>query len=415
MIIVDKQRYTRDDLQRRFELLAQTDGLQQTEGRVFAVSVRDAFAVLATVLYLRERGGSVLLMHGETPQEVALAKAQAAGCAVLISGDAPDVQVLGEGTRVEEPSLFQFSSGTTGDPKLIARSWAEVGQEIDGYNAVFPATDEEVPIILVPVSHSYGLIAGTMTALARGVEPIIVQDKNPKFALQVIRNNPRHVIYGVPFLYHILSSLGKDVRFHKLLSSGSPMTDALLEKLRGRSEAVLQQYGCTEAGCLAIGERITAASHVGRPLAHVEISAGSADNPHEVVAAFKHLPKRVRTQDLGYLTEDGQLHVLARLDDLINVSGLKVIPSEVESVLLRYPGVREAVVYKGKHPVWGETVKSLIVPQSELSPSDVKAWCIRHLAPHQVPSTIGFVDEIPKTPTGKVSRKLLHELEMKPS
>ncbi|MGB8954349.1 MAG: AMP-binding protein [Tumebacillaceae bacterium] len=412
MIIVDKQRYTRDDLNRRCELLAQTEGLQQPEGRVFAIAVRDAFAVLAIVLYLRDHGGSVLLMHGETPHDAAEAKAQLAGCTALITDDGLDVQLLGEGIRVEEASLFQFSSGTTGDPKLIARSWEEVAQEIDGYNAVIPASNDEVPIILVPVSHSYGLIAGTMTALARGVEPIIVQDKNPKFALQIIKSNPRHIVYGVPFLYHILSSLGKDVRFHKLLSSGSPMTETLLQTLRDRSEAVLQQYGCTEAGCLAIGERITAASHAGRPLAHVEITAGTKEDPQEVVAVFKHLPKRVHTQDLGYFTEEGQLHVLGRLDDLINVSGLKVIPSEVESVLTKYPGVREVVVYKGKHPVWGETVKALIVPDAEVSPPDVKAWCIRHLSPHQVPSAIGIVEEIPKTPTGKVSRKLLHELEL---
>ena len=69
---------------------------------------------------------------------------------------------------LEEPSLLQYSSGTTGEPKLIRRAWTEVDTEITAYNEALNCEVDEVPIVMAPVSHSYGLICGTLSAITRG-------------------------------------------------------------------------------------------------------------------------------------------------------------------------------------------------------------------------------------------------------
>ncbi|MNC41684.1 Long-chain-fatty-acid--CoA ligase [compost metagenome] len=103
--------------------------------------------------------------------------------------------------------------------------------------------------------------------------------------------------------------------------------------------------------------------------------------------------------------------MLARIDDLINVSGLKVNPYEVESVILQHPEVQEVVIYRTKHSVWGEAVKALIVSSTTMETSTIRRWCKQYLPGHKIPGVIQFVNEIPKLSNGKVSRKLLESKE----
>ncbi len=99
---------------------------------------------------------------------------------------------------------MQYSSGTTGEPKLIRRAWTEVDTEITAYNEALNCEVDEVPIVMAPVSHSYGLICGTLSAITRGSKPVIITNKNPKFALNIVRNTEKHIIYAVPLMLHIM-------------------------------------------------------------------------------------------------------------------------------------------------------------------------------------------------------------------
>lgn len=147
---------------------------------------------------------------------------------------------------------------------------------------------------------------------------------------------------------------------------------------------------------------------LGKPLPHVSINIGSnEDEPEEIVV--KIAEKEIYTKDLGYRSEQG-LHFMGRIDDVINVSGLKVFPIEVEETILRLEGIQEAIVYRGKHPVMGEIVKAKVV--SRIEPVQIREWCIQHLPSYKVPHEIENVAEIPKNKTGKVSRKLLERGEI---
>jgi acyl-CoA synthetase (AMP-forming)/AMP-acid ligase II len=337
-----------------------------------------------------------------------------AHCNYLVYGQLCDVISISKVDYHPTPSLFQYSSGTTGEPKLIARSWQDINFEVESYNQGLASAEQ--PIVLVPVSHSFGLITGVLAGMLRETEPIIVHDKNPKFAIHIINSIENSIVYGVPFLYHLLDMLGKDeLRYHKLISSGAPLSEVLLSRLKQRAIEVWQQYGCTEAGCISLGNQLTSSSDVGKPLSHMQVTTdadlGSDESIFSEIVASAGSNK-VYTRDLGYISKQGTLHVLGRMDDLINVSGLKVIPSEVESMIGRMQGVEETVVYKTKHKVWGEAVKALVVASNVvLREEEVKAWCVAHLPAYKVPSVIEIVKEIPKLPSGKISRKLLFEQE----
>lgn len=417
MIVVDKIRFSARQFQSRFADMAAIGPLREPEGKRYALCMRHPFDTIAAALYVRERDGSILLLHPDTPPDKAVAQAEQAGCMALIYQEWDRIIPLAvqSSDLAADPALCQFSSGTTGEPKLIRRSWNDVRTETEHYNLALQAHSGEQPVILVPVSHSFGLIAGVFAAFERKAEPIIVFDKNPKFAAHIVHTTASSIVYTVPFLIHLLLSVSADLRMHKVITSGSPLTSPLLARLSQQANELWQQYGCSEVGCISLGANPGRVTDVGRPLDHLQVgtSATEADRQGELIVTYRGRP--VHTGDAGYFDSDHRLHVVGRIDDMINVSGLKVLPSEVETVIGEHPGVAEVVVHKTAHGVWGEAVKAWIVlaAQFTLTTAELKAWCMLHLPPYKVPTVFHVVRDIPKTPAGKISRKLLQDEELK--
>jgi len=414
-IDVDKITYDEKNFMERSSNLNRLACFHNPEGRLYALCLKDSFDLISVLIYLRSGGGSALLIHADTPLEAARITAERAQCHYLVYGTWDHVIPVTKSPIMKAPSILQYSSGTTGEPKLITRSWKDIHEEMESYNARLLPAAAERPLVLVPVSHSFGLICGVLSALARESHPVIVQDKNPKFALHMIRSLEQTIVYGVPFQYHILESLGKkDLRFHKLVSSGSPLSPALLNVLERQSEEIWQQYGCTETGCVSLGPAPSSPYDVGQPLQHVQVSflQGEGGAVSADMAGAQEIAVRIRdsvthTQDLGFLSEKGSLHTVGRMDDLINVSGLKVLPAEVEDVIGRLPAVKEVVIHRKAHSIWGEAVKALIVASKDISKEEIRSYCMQFLPSFKVPHEIEMVSEIPRTASGKLSRKLL--------
>jgi acyl-coenzyme A synthetase/AMP-(fatty) acid ligase len=417
VITIDVRKYDKNEFRLLFDQMGQVELYRNPEGKRYALCLKHAFELLGTVMYLRERGGSVLLMHADTPFETAKEIARNGDCSYLLFENWETAVAVKASSISYEPSVLQYSSGTTGASTLIARSWKLVDHEIEHYNQLFGEAPSEQPVILAPVSHSFGLITGTLASWARGIEPTIVQDKNPRFALHVIKAAQNPIVYTVPFIYNVLDVLEKGkLSCHKVVISGSPPSEALLKRMKVQTDEVWQQYGCTEIGCISVAKHPSLYTDVGKPLGHLEISIRPDDHEGEdgkgEIMVGLGGSNAIATKDLGCMAQGtGHLHLYGRLDDLINVSGLKVIPSEVEAVLGRMPGISEAVVVKTDHKIWGEAVRALVVANSPIEAQDVRIWCMKQLPPYKVPSVVELVTEIPKMPSGKVSRKLLQELE----
>jgi long-chain acyl-CoA synthetase len=116
-----------------------------------------------------------------------------------------------------------------------------------------------------------------------------------------------------------------------------------------------------------------------------------------------------RTGDVGYFDSDGDLHLVARVNDLIIVNGFNVYPHEVEKVLMEHPAVAQAAAVGVPDPETGETVKAVLVLRegAVLTAEDVLAHCVSELARFKVPTVVEFVDALPQTPTGKLARARL--------
>ena len=392
----------------------------QSAHRLYAVCLNDPLLTVAIVEWLRELGQSVLLLHGGLPFEAARELAIAAGCSGLVHTDleqycplpgrAAFVSASAAASGEDAPSLYQYSSGTTGKPKLIGRTWKAVEAEIRRYNDALArgGLADARPIVLASTAHSYGLITGIFAAWDRGVHPVIPGQLQPKLIVNSIRETREHLLYAVPTMLHSLADMleAAAVRLHAAVTSGAPMPRGLFERCRPLSALLVQQYGCTEAGCGSLAGGMETHDDLGHPLPGVEAEApGTEGAPAEIAVRVNGGP-RIRTGDLGFAAASGRLRFTARMDDLINVSGLKVSPLEVEEVIARMPGIVEVVVYKGVHPQGGDRVAVLAQADESVSEERIREWCAKHLPPYKVPAEIRIVEAIPRTWTGKISRRL---------
>ncbi|WBU32171.1 AMP-binding protein [Rhodopseudomonas palustris] len=381
---------------------AEAVGLSDRPKLSFAVCLSDPAEFLALLLAIRESGASVLPIHPSTPRAAAHRLAIHLGCHRLVT-DGLATEDLG-GEDPGPGGLLQTTSGTTGEPKRIARSWAEIDREIDSYVATFVAPQDMTPLIACPITHSYGLICGVLVALRRGQVPHILGTANPKYLIARLRQTRRPLLYSSPAMLHAIARLlPTGEMIHAAMTSGTLLPDQWLMTIRVRTTHLFQQYGCSEAGCVAINPNLSASGDMGAPLPHLRVEAGDTDQPREIVV---HVGDRaIRTADLGYTKADGTLVFVGRLDDTINVSGLNVYPKEVEDVVMAMPGVTDAVVFRQLDSLAGERVAVAFSAEHSIAPADLRNWCIKNLAAHQVPMETVRLPRLPRQANGKISRR----------
>lgn len=415
MLYVDDTRFDREHFDRWFERFARHEVLSACANKRIAVCTGEPAFWIALCLFIKQRGGSVFPLPADSPRDAAHRRAQQSGCAYLLFGatgeaalDSPEL-VMTEVEPRAKGVLVQMSSGTTGEPKFVERSWASIDEEVEAYVRHFDPEHRLTPVVACPVTHSYGLICGVLVPLRRGRQPVVVNNLNPKFILRKLGEIERPILYSSPTLIATITMLMRPGQtIHAIMTSGTLMQDAWFDKVKARVEHLHQQYGCSEAGCVALGEDISRANELGTPLPHIRLTTGtSAEAPAEIVI---ELPggKIVHTQDLGY-SDGGKLHFVSRLDDMINVAGLNVYPAEVEAVVLEFPGITDAVVYKRSHGFGSDQVCLAFTSQEPVTDHEIRAWCSARLARHQVPMRVDRLAQIPKLPNGKVRRKTLAE------
>jgi fatty-acyl-CoA synthase len=403
MLHIDNRTYQRSDFETLVESMADAAGLDREPIGRLAVCFPETADWLALFFAIRARGGSVLPIHPGTPYAAARKLAQTAGCDRLYYNSVTPERLAD--TVVSEGQLLQMSSGTTGAPKCIARSWAEIDSEVETYVRAFREPEDMTPVVACPTTHSYGLICGILVALKRGQAPVIVNTANPKYLLRRLRETGRPLLYSSPAILHTLARLTPEgEKMHALMTSGTLLPDAWFSAIRSKTTHMFQQYGCSEAGCIAINPDLNAAGDMGYVLPHFTLDTGTgAGAPAEIVVANNG--KRIETRDLGYRRADGMLVFISRLDDMINVSGLNVYPRDVEDAVMVMPGVSDAVAFRREDRFAGERVGLLFSASEAISPNAVRAWCAERLAGHQLPTEILHVPAVPRQANGKISRR----------
>jgi long-chain acyl-CoA synthetase len=355
--------------------------------------------------------------------------------------------------KPDDVALLQYTGGTTGTPKAAMLTHRNLVTNSLQAKAWFPrtATRREIFLGAIPFFHVYGLTSVLLFGVAAGAEIVMIPRPRPvDIVLEAIQRFRVTLFPGVPTLYAAINEHPRvgdyDLRSGALCVSGAaPLPREVFEKFEALTGGrLVEGYGLTETSPLThctplFGERRPASIGLpfpdtdarvvdmttGQPLGLGEEGELEVRGP-QVMVGYWNRPEDtadvfhdgwLRTGDVARMDAEGFFYVVDRRKDMIDASGFKVLPREVEEVLLMHPKIREAVVAGVPDAYRGETVKAFVVlkPGESAAEEEIVEFCRLHLAPFKVPRKVDFRGKLPKTMVGKYLRRVLVEEERTPS
>ncbi len=351
----------------------------------------------------------------------------------------------------DDMALLPYTSGTTGLPKGCIHSHRTLMPNVVGGALWGHASAETVSLGVVPMFHITGMMYGVLGSVYLGSTVVLMPRWDRELAGRLISHHrvthwtciPTMIIdlFGSPnYKSFDLSSL------RYLSGGGAAMPHAVAERLQTEFGLTFAEgYGLTETAapshanpperaklqCLGIPIFGTD-SRIVDPVTLQQLPDGEAGeivthgpmvfkgywgHPEATRAAFIEIDGKAffRTGDLGKRDNEGYFFITDRLKRMINASGFKVWPSEVELLLFKCPLVQEACIIGAIDAYRGETVKAVVVLRAEVrasaQPQDIIDWAREHMAAYKVPRLVEFVDALPKSGSGKVMWRLLQERE----
>ena len=366
---------------------------------------------------------------------------------VVTFGDAYE-RLLHESKRAKLADFMlgrpmHYTSGTTGKPKGV---WVDpVGDRVaapisEDFRRLWGINPDDVHLVCSPLSHSAPHRFAGRTLEAGGT--VVIQERfDAEETLAAIELFGATTMFVVPtHLERIFALEAKVLKRHDLSSlrmvihAGAPIREETKRKAIELFPhgSVWEFYGSTEGQATRISteEWLRKPGSVGKPTPGVRLRVADDDGAevepgevgevwvgHEPPQPFSYWRDGRKTDaawrdgfftvgDLGLLDDDGYLYLAGRKHDMLISGGVNVYPQEVEQVLVQHPAVTEAVVYGAPHPEWGQQVRALVVPAfgQPLDPGALIGWLKERLAGYKCPRRIDLVDELPRTPTGKVRR-----------
>jgi long-chain acyl-CoA synthetase len=351
----------------------------------------------------------------------------------------------------EDLAFLLYTGGTTGRAKGVMLTHANLVANVEQTVAwIGGALEEgaETLITALPLYHAFALTANLLVFFRLGGRNVLIANpRDLKAFVKELRRTRFSVITGVNTLYKaLLDAEGFDAVIRanagalKLaIAGGMALERAVAERWqRAMGVPLLEGYGLTEASPIVCANPIDARGFSGKlgfPLPATEVAIldergaelpageigeicargpqvmrGYWNAPEETAQAFT-ADGWLRTGDLGRIDAQGAVEFVERKKDVIVVSGFKAYPSEIEEVVMRHPGVKDAGAAGIPDPRSGEAVALFVVRKDPaLSAEALRAHCASELAPYKQPRLIEFRDSLPKSPLGKV----LHR-ELKPS
>jgi acyl-CoA synthetase (AMP-forming)/AMP-acid ligase II len=346
----------------------------------------------------------------------------------------------------EDVVVLPYSSGTTGLPKGVMLTHYNLVANLSQFGFFKFSDERHILIGVLPMFHIYGMQVILNSGLQNGATIVTM----PRFELEAFLKTLQD--YGVTLAHlapPIIVALAKhplaakyDLSKLKYVFSGAAplgegITRECCEKL---CCTIWQGYGMTESSPVTHSspyrvEDIKAGS-VGTPIPNTECKVIDASNGEElgsdqvgeilvrgpqIMKGYLNLPEAtastvdsegwLHTGDLGYADEDGHFYIVDRVKELIKYKGLQVAPAEIEAVLLSHPAVAEAAVVPSPDEDAGEVPKAFIVKRGDLTAEEIMAFVAQHVAPYKKIRKVEFVEQIPKTPSGKILRRVLKERE----
>ena len=343
------------------------------------------------------------------------------------------------GNQFNETSSIIFTSGTTSKPKGVKLSHKNVLTATNNIAKMIGLQSEDIEINSLSLSHSFGL--GCLHAIfLQGATSIIFKNTiNLKEILKKGLSENATGFVGVPTtFYKILDSFDElfssifSIRY--LLTNTAPMKkESILEIMRLFPKAnFYTYYGLTEASrstFLLFNKNKNKINSVGKPAPGIEIKILDENGKNlstnqigeitikgdNVITNYWNNSKAdnsinygwLKTGDVGYLDSDGFLYLKSRKDDMLNVGGEKFTPEEVELVIKEIPEILDVGVIGIPNEDFGQVPVAFIVTNNKISSAYIIKQCNEKLERYKIPQKIIFLDNIPKTDSGKIQRNIL--------
>jgi acyl-CoA synthetase (AMP-forming)/AMP-acid ligase II len=413
-----------------------------------------AFAERELVGQLTDSRASVLVT---VPALVPAARAAAAAAGVgevVVLGEAdgatPIAALLATDAPAPDPALdpdtavalLPYSSGTTGLPKGVMLTHTNLVTTLRQINSGLRMTSRDVVLAVAPFFHIMGFMATLAAPLAQGATVVTMPRFDLEGFLTLVQRHRVTVLVVPPPIMATLARHplvdGYDLSSVELIvSGGAPLGTDLERAVAARvpGAAVRQGWGLTETSIgVTLPDRLagTAPGSVGRVMPNTELRVVDprsgrdlgAGEPGElwargpqVMAGYLGRPDAtaevldadgwLHTGDLGHVDRDGYVFIVDRLKELIKVNAYQVAPAELEALLAGHPAVADAAVIPRPDAAHGEVPVAVVVPRGEVDADELIAWVAERVAPHKRIRAVRLVDAIPKTPSGKLLRRVL--------
>jgi long-chain acyl-CoA synthetase len=307
-----------------------------------------------------------------------------------------------------DTAVALFTSGTTGEPKRIELSHAQLRANAEYLAGALGVTGDDVLWGSTPLSHVFGMTGCMNMAIALGAKLVLVRRFDAYEALETIERDRVTVFMGVPTMLAALADAAREKRRTSYLRlahcGGAPLP---LDTLRAFEETfgvpVYEGYGMTEVG------GVVALNHAGAPRRPGSVGTAAAGHELRIAADGEVLVgaegRWLATGDIGRLDEDGHLFLLDRKKDVILRGGYSVYPRQVEEALHQHPSVREVVVVGVPHERLGEEVVAVVVAAPGCSADALREFARERVAAYAYPRLVVLADELPRNPSGKILRR----------
>ncbi|WP_122617355.1 AMP-binding protein [Streptomyces sp. Tu 4128] len=344
-------------------------------------------------------------------------------------------------------ALISYTSGTSGTPKGATNTHRNIMYNAERQRTGLGLPDAPVYFALAPLFHITGMVCEFGACLNSAGTLVLAYRFEPGVVLDAFAEHRPHYTVGPSTAFMALAAQPSVTREHfasfvNISSGGAPLPPALVEKFRaGFGPYIRNGYGLTEctapcasvpphleapvdpaSGTLAVG--VPGPDTVVRVVDELGAEVPLGEQGEIVVAGPQVVPGywrrpdataetfpggELRTGDIGFMDAQGWLYVVDRKKDMINASGFKVWPREVEDVLYTHPAVREAAVVGVPDGYRGETVKAYISlrPGADTAPDALAAYCEERLAAYKYPRQVEILPDLPKTASGKILRREL--------